>query len=61
MEDRPEPGVRGDRDAIVTGQEEGATTPPAPRDRVLETPDDSTPSGAEHPFEPTGPGETKPD
>ena len=56
MPDRPEPGVRGDRDAIVTGQEE----PIAPRDRVLETPDDSTPSGAEHPFEPTGPGEAKP-
>lgn len=48
MEDRPEPGVRGDRDAIVTGQE----------DEVLDTPDDSTPAGAEHPFEPTGPGET---
>ncbi len=53
MSERPEPGVRGDRDAIVTGQEEE----PAPRDRVLETPDDSTPAGAEHPFEPTGPGQ----
>ncbi len=51
MEDRPEPGVRGDRDAIVTGQE----------DKVLDTTDDSTPSGAEHPFEPTGPGEQKAD
>lgn len=53
MTERPEPGVRGDRDAIVTGQEEAA---PAP-DRPLETPDDSTPAGAEHPFEPTGPGQ----
>jgi hypothetical protein len=49
MTERPEPGVRGDRDAIVTGQE----------DEILETPDDSTPAGAEHPFEPTGPGEQK--
>ena len=52
MTERPEPGVRGDRDAIVTGQEDDAP------DRLLETPDDSTPAGAEHPFEPTGPGET---
>ena len=51
MSERPEPGVRGDRDAIVTGQE----------DKVLDTPDDSTPAGAEHPFEPTGPGEQKAD
>jgi hypothetical protein len=51
MEDRPEPGVRGDRDAVVTGQE----------DEVLETPDESTPAGADHPFEPTGPGEARPD
>jgi hypothetical protein len=49
MAERPEPGVRGDRDAIVTGQEPDA---PAP-DRVLETPDESTPAGAEHPFEPS--------
>ena len=58
MEDRPEPGVRGDRDAIVTGQEEDAPAPPASPDRVLDTPDDTTPAGAEHPFEPTGPGQT---
>ena len=51
MPDRPEPGVRGDRDAIVTGQE----------DKLLDAPDDSTPEGAEHPFEPTGPGEAKAD
>ena len=51
MPDRPEPGVRGDRDAVVTGQE----------DKVLDTPDDTTPAGAEHPFEPTGPGEHKAD
>ena len=50
MTDRPEPGVRGDRDAVVTGQE----------DKLLDTPDDSTPAGAEHPFEPTGPGENPP-
>ncbi len=50
MNDRPEPGVRGDRDAVVTGQE----------DNLLDTPDDSTPAGAEHPFEPTGPGENPP-
>ncbi len=50
MSDRPEPGVRGDRDAIVTGQEPDAPEPP---DRVLETPDDTTPEGAEHPFEPS--------
>ena len=56
MADRPEPGVRGDRDAIVTGQE-----PDAPkRDRALETPDDSTPEGAEHPFEPSVTDDVKP-
>ena len=48
MPDRPEPGVRGDRDAIVTGEE----------GKLLDTPDDTTPAGAEHPFDPTGPGET---
>ena len=53
MTERPEPGVRGDRDAIVTGQEDDAPTP----DRVLDTPDDTTPAGGDHPFEPTGPGE----
>ncbi len=45
MTERPEPGVRGDRDAIVTGQEK--------RDDAIPTPDDSTPEGAEHPFEPS--------
>ena len=55
MIERPEPGVRGDRDATVTGQEEDAP------DRVLDTPDDSTPAGAEHPFEPTGPRESERD
>lgn len=49
MTDRPEPGARGDRDAVVTGQEEGAAAP----ERLLETPDDSTPEGTEHPFEPS--------
>lgn len=27
MTERPEPGVRGDRDAIVTGQEDAAKRP----------------------------------
>lgn len=48
MTERPEPGVRGDRDAVVTGQEPGAE-----RDEAIATPDDSTPAGAEHPFEPS--------
>ena len=30
MPERPEPGVRGDRDAIVTGQEEEVQAPAVP-------------------------------
>lgn len=56
MTERPEPGVRGDRDAVVTGQEpeaKDAGAPEAPADRLLDTPDASTPEGAEHPFQPS--------
>ena len=50
MTERPDIGARGDRDAVVTGQE-----PDGKRDRAIPTPDDSTPAGAERPFAPSVP------